>query len=85
MEPDKEYGFGKRVKTRLPLDMEPFSLMHGGLDINVITPIWEMGKSDPVIAPLVDHLLQELIEEPGGVFRRLAQMRSKKERQQARK
>ena len=85
MEPSKEYGFGKRVKTRLPLDMEPFSLMHGGLDINVITPIWEMGKSDAAIAPLVDHLLQELIEEPGGVFRRLAQMRAKKERQQARK
>ncbi len=85
MEPNKEYGFGKRVKSRLPLDMEAFSLMHGGLDINVVAPIWEMGKSDPVIAPLVDHLLQELIEEPGGVFRRLAQMRAKKERQQARK
>ncbi len=85
MEPSKEYGFGKRIKARLPLDMEGFSLMHGGLDINVITPLWEMGKSDPVIAPLVDHLLQELIEEPGGVFRRLAQMRAKKERQQARK
>lgn len=85
LEPSKEYGFGKRVKTRLPLDMEPFSLIHGGLDINVITPIWELGKSDPVIAPLVDHLLQELIEEPGGVFRRLAQMRAKKERQQGRK
>ncbi|MEC8196061.1 MAG: hypothetical protein VX228_07050 [Pseudomonadota bacterium] len=84
LDPNKEYGFGKRVKTRLPLDMEPFSLMHGGLDINVIAPIWEMGKSDPVIAPLVDHLLQELIEEPGGVFRRLAQMRAKKERHQAR-
>ncbi|MFY0661674.1 MAG: hypothetical protein JXR15_14375 [Shimia sp.] len=85
LEPSKAYGFGKRVKTRLPLDMEPFSLIHGGLDINVITPIWELGKSDPVIAPLVDHLLQELIEEPGGVFRRLAQMRAKKERQQGRK
>lgn len=85
MEPSKEYGFGKRVKTRLPLDMEPFSLMHGGLDINIVAPIWEMGKSDPVIAPLVDHLMQELIEEPTGVFRRLAQMRTKKERQQARK
>lgn len=85
MEPDKEHGFGKRVKTRLPLDMEPFSLLHGGLDINMIAPIWEMGKSDPVIAPLVDCLLQELMEEPSGVFRRLAHMRAKKQRQQARK
>ena len=84
LEPSKEHGFGKRVKTRLPLDMEPFSLVHGGLDINILAPIWEIGKSDPVIAPLVDHLMQELIEEPGGVFRRLAQMRAKKERQQAR-
>ncbi len=85
IEPSKEYGFGKRVKSRLPLDMESFSLMHGGLDINLIVPIWELGKTDPVIAPLVDHLLQELLEEPSGVFRRLAQMRAKKERQQARK
>ncbi len=85
MEPNKEYGFGKRVKTRLPLDMEPFSLVNGGLDINLIAPIWEMAKTDAVIAPLVDHLLGELIEEPSGVFRRLAQMRAKKERQQARK
>ncbi|SMP30486.1 hypothetical protein [Shimia sagamensis] len=84
LEPSKEHGFGKRLKTRLPLDMESFSLVHGGLDINILAPIWEMGKSDPVIAPLVDHLMQELIEEPGGVFRRLAQMRAKKERQQAR-
>ncbi len=85
MEPSKEHGFGKRVKTRLPLDMEPFSLIHGGLDINLLAPIWDMAKSDPGIAPLANHLLQELIEEPGGVFRRLAQMRVKKERQQARK
>ncbi|GAA6181008.1 hypothetical protein NBRC116594_24460 [Shimia sp. NS0008-38b] len=83
--PAKEFGFGKRARARLPLDMEPFSLMHGGLDINVITPVWELSQTDPVIAPLAEHLLQELISEDGGVFRRLAQMRAKKERQQARK
>lgn len=83
--PEKEHGFGKRVKTRLPLDMEPFSLVHGGLDINLIAPIWELAKTDPVIAPLAEHLLGELIAEPGGVFRRLSQMRAKRERQQARK
>ncbi|MBO9477794.1 hypothetical protein J7382_09630 [Shimia sp. R11_0] len=85
LDPSKEHGFGKRVKTRLPLDMEPFSLLHGGLDINVIAPVWELSQKDPVIAPLAEHLLQALIAERGGVFRRLAQMRAKKARQQARK
>jgi hypothetical protein len=83
--PQKEHGFGKRLKTRLPLDMEPFSLIHGGLDINLITPVWEMAKGDPVIAPLVEHLLGTLLAEESGVFRRLARMRAKRHRQQARK
>ncbi|MDA5557876.1 hypothetical protein [Shimia sp. MMG029] len=81
--PQKEHSFGKRVKTRLPLDMEAFSLIHGGLDINLIAPVWDMAKRDTVIAPLAEHLLAELIAEPGGVFRRLAQMRAKRTRQKA--
>lgn len=83
--PDKEHGFSKRLKAPLPLDMEPFSLVSGGLDINVLTPVWQLAKSDPVMGPLADHLLQELIAERSGIFRRLSQMRAKKERQQARK
>ncbi len=83
--PAKEHGFGKRVKTRLPLDMEPFSLINGGLDINTLAPVWQMAKEDPVIAPLAEHLLNELISEPGGVFRRLANMRAKRQQQRAEK
>ncbi len=82
--PDKEHGFGKRVKARLPLDMEGFSLTSGGLDINLITPIWQLAQTDPVIAPLATHLLDALIAEPTGVFRRLAKMRAKRQRQQDR-
>lgn len=81
--PDKEFGFGKRIKTRLPLDMQAFSLTSGGLDINIIAPVWQQAQSDPVIAPLVNHLLDTLNAEPGGVFRRLKLMREKRLRQRA--
>lgn len=85
MSPDKEYGFGKRIKARLPLDMEGFSLTAGGLDINLITPIWQQAQSDAVIAPLATHMLEALIDEQSGVFHRLAKMRAKRQRQQDRK
>ncbi|MGX9349959.1 hypothetical protein ACS3QZ_02030 [Shimia sp. W99] len=83
--PDDAFGFGRRVKARLPLDMESFSLKSGGLDINLIAPIWEQAQGDPVIGPLACHLLEELNREQGGVFRRLRIMRERRERQMARK
>ncbi|MEP2532847.1 hypothetical protein [Shimia sp.] len=83
--PDKDFGFNNRVKTRLPLDMEPFSLKSGGLDINLIAPIWTMAETDAVIGPLACHLLETLNGEPGGVFRRLKIMRDKRQRQQENK
>lgn len=82
-DPSTEFDFGKRIKTRLPLDMQSFSLTSGGLDINLIAPVWQLAQSDPVIAPLVDHLLEELNAEPGGVLRRLKIMREKRARQRA--
>lgn len=83
--PDKEFGFGKRKRTRLPLDMEPFALKNGGLDINLLAPVWELAMSDQVMAPLADNLMTELNCEDGGVFRRIDHMRQKRLRQEARK
>ncbi len=76
--PQEPFGIGKRNKSRLPLDMEPFSLKSGGLDINLITPVWQLAKTDEVIRPLVDHLLGTLISEDSGVLRRLKLMRDTK-------
>ena len=82
--PDQAFGFGRRVKARLPLDMESFSLKSGGLDINLVAPVWDQARGDPVIGPLACHLLEELNREPGGIFRRLKTMRIRRERQVAR-
>ncbi|PSL20400.1 hypothetical protein [Shimia abyssi] len=81
--PGKDFGLGGRTKARLPLDMQPFALRNGGLDINLIAPIWEMAEQEPVVGPLACHLLNELNSESGGVFRRLKIMRDKLERRRA--
>ncbi len=83
--PEQDFGFGKRKRTRLPLDMEPFALKNGGLDINLLAPVWELATSDPVMAPLADTLMQELNREGGGVFRRIDRMRQKRLRQEGEK
>jgi len=83
--PKQDFGFGKRKRVRLPLDMEPFSLKSGGLDINLLAPVWELAVSDPVMAPLADALMSELNRESGGVFRRIDIMRQKRLRQETRK
>lgn len=78
MSPDKAYNLGKRDKSRLPLDMEPLSLVNGGLDINLLAPVWELALSDEAIGPLTDHLMQALNAEDSGVFRRLDRLRQKR-------
>ncbi len=83
--PDQDFGFGKRKRARLPLDMEPFALKNGGLDINLLAPVWELAVADPVMAPLADALMQELNHEGGGVFRRIDMMRQKRLRQESNK
>lgn len=83
--PDQRFEFGNRAKDPLPLSMEPFDLMSGGLDINLIAPIWEMAAPDPAIGPLACHLLDALNREQSGIFGRLKQMRAERERQKAKK
>lgn len=83
--PKQEFGFGKRKRTRLPLDMEPFALKSGGLDINLLAPVWDLALTDTVMAPLANALMEELNRESGGVFRRIDRMRQKRLRQETRK
>jgi len=73
--PHHAFGNDKRIVVPLPMGMEPFSLITGGLDINLLAPIWEGARRDKVIAPLALHLLQALDTDPGTLFRRLKLMR----------
>lgn len=74
-EPHSPFGFADRSRADLPMQMDKFSLAFGGLDANTLAPVWELAMTDPGIAPLANHLLEELNRDPGTLFRRLAHMR----------
>lgn len=73
--PETPFPYQKLKHVPLPYQMKGFSLGSGGLDVNLIAPVWTKALSDTTIAPLVDHLMTELNRDPGGVFRRLKLMR----------
>ncbi len=75
--PDQPFGLRKRGSPRLPLDMQRYSIPNGGLEYNLLTPLWREAGTDPVTAPLALNLLGELNRDPGTIFRRLATMRAR--------
>ncbi len=75
--PDVPYPVNDRLQVPLPLQMGDYSIRNGGLDINILAPVWELALSDPGIAPLADHLMRELNRDPDNIFRRLQLMRQK--------
>lgn len=83
--PDVAFAPKGRAKAPLPMDMEPFSLMSGGLDVNLLAPIWARAQGEPVLGPLALALLDRLNADPGTLFRRLAAMRSARGQQIARR
>lgn len=83
--PDKAFGIGKRVKAPLPMGMQDFSLASGGLDINLLAPIWRDARAAGAVGPLACHLLEELNRDAGTVFRRLSTMRAAKQARMAAK
>ncbi|WP_050528670.1 hypothetical protein [Pseudorhodobacter aquimaris] len=76
--PDEAFGL-RRLKADMPLDMTPFSLGSGGLDINLLAPLWQRALAEPVMGPLGCTLLERLNHDKGGLFRRISQMRVKKQ------
>jgi hypothetical protein len=76
--PDDAFGL-RRVDAKLPLGMTPFSLASGGLDINLLAPLWQRAQAEDVMGPLACTLLDRLNSDPGGIFRRINAMRSKKQ------
>lgn len=82
--PDTPHRMRGKSEASLPYEMKSFSLEKGGLDVNLIAPIWTKALQDTTIAPLVDHLMTELNKDPGSVFRRLKLMRDTRLSRQAR-
>jgi hypothetical protein len=76
--PDDAFGL-RRVDAELPLGMTPFSLASGGLDINLLAPVWQRALDEPVMGPLACLLLDRLNQDSGGLFRRITAMRAKKQ------
>jgi len=75
--PHEAYGL-RRLDAPLPMEMTPFSLASGGLDINLLAPVWQRAMDEPVMGELACVLLGRLNADPGGLFRRIGDMRDKK-------
>jgi hypothetical protein len=73
--PDRAHPIRRIPTTALPLDMPTFSLLSGGLDINLLAQIWTMARDEPVAGRIACHLLQMLNDDPRSLFRRIGLMR----------
>ena len=74
--PDRPHPLQRSPATALPLDMPSFSLLSGGLDINLLAQIWDMAQAEPVAGRIACHLLQQLNDDPRSLFRRIGLMRA---------
>ncbi len=81
--PDRAFALDAKVKAKLPVEMDAYSITAGGLDVNMIGRLWQEAGTDPVIAPLAQHLLDRLIHDDRTLFRRLMIMRQRKSRRDA--
>jgi hypothetical protein len=76
-DPAQPFKPGQKSKAALPMEINPFSIRDGGLDVNLLAPIWQQALAEPVMGPLACHLLDRLNSDPGTVFRRIALMRER--------
>ncbi|MCM2560882.1 glycosyltransferase family 2 protein [Lutimaribacter sp. EGI FJ00015] len=81
--PDQPFALKKKSSRTLPMQMDAYAIVGGGLDVNLLGRLWQEAQDDAVIAPLAHHLLDQLIHDPGGIFRRLRIMRARREKQLA--
>lgn len=80
--PDTPFD-GPKAAGPLPLGMDAYAIVGGGLDVNMLGRIWLDAAEDPVIAPLAHHLLEALNADDRSVFRRLRLMREAREAKRA--
>lgn len=77
LDPATPFRLGHKIKAPLPMEIEPFALRDGGLDINLLAPLVVEARDEPVLGPLAMALLDRLNADPGTIFRRLGLMRDK--------
>ncbi|MDA7428751.1 glycosyltransferase family 2 protein [Primorskyibacter aestuariivivens] len=80
MPADRPFPLKGKDHGPLPMEMDPFHIPAGGLDVNMLGRLWQEAERDKVLKPLAHHLLDLLIHDPRTVFRRLRIMRKRKER-----
>jgi hypothetical protein len=73
--PDELFRQKRKKGSRLPLGMLDFGIDGGGLDYNLLAPIWKAALEDQVVGPLACLLLDRLNADPSNLFRRLQRMR----------
>jgi hypothetical protein len=66
----------RMASSVLPLGMSRFGFRRGGLDYNLLAPIWKEALAEPVVGPLACHLLDRLNADPSNIFRRIRRMSS---------
>lgn len=74
--PDQAFDLRPRTAKHLALDMDPYALSSGGLDVNLLGALWLQAGQTPVLGPLAQHLLTLLTGDDKTVFRRLRDMRA---------
>jgi hypothetical protein len=85
MEPEKPFTSRRKPGTQMPLGMQDFGFRNGGLDFNLLAPVWEAATQEPVVGPLACRLLDRLNADPATIFRRIRMMSDGKREALARK
>lgn len=80
--PDKPFALDRKAPGALPMQMNSYSLVNGGLDVNLLARLWQEAEGDAVIRPLAHDLLDRLIHDPQTLFRRLRVMSRRKQRRE---
>lgn len=80
--PSQTFKRGSRSDSALPLGMDSYSIRNGGLDVNLLAPLWEQAQEDAVVGPLAKDLLTKLISSDDTIFARFAGMRRRMSKDQ---
>ncbi|GAA6187399.1 hypothetical protein [Litorivita sp. NS0012-18] len=73
--PKQPHSLKTQVRGRLPMEMDTYSIVNGGLDVALLGRLWIDAEQDEVIRPLAQNLLEMLNTDTRNVFRRMRIMR----------
>ena len=83
-EPWEAFTEIRKRPRRLALQMDPYAIHSGGLDVNMLGRLWQDASQDAVIWPLAQRLLLLLDADDRSVFRRFKLMREARQTKAAR-